>query len=955
MTRNIYALLVGIDQYPSPISPLKGCVNDITTVEAYLRGRVTQEGDQLNLLKLQNHEATRQRIINGFRQHLGQAEGQDVALFYYSGRGSQEKSPPEFWHLEANRLHETLVCWDSRTAGNWDLADKELAHLIAEVAQKNPQITIILDCSASCGGFNHLDVRCLPLDERERPLDSYLVSPERVAELFAARSLEANPTGWSILSQGRQILLAAGRDGEAAQEFWGDGKYRGAFSYFLMDTLQHANTSLTYRELLRRASAMVHSQVSTQSPQLAATNLGELDRYFLGGAIAPQTSYFSVSHHPTHGWVINGGAVHGIPQPSGLETTWLKLFPFESISEQLHQLTQAIGEAEVTQVLPQLSEVRLRGVADLAPDETFKAIVTSLPLPALAVWLEGEATGVELARQALQEARPERQPSLYLRETSELTTAAFCLLAQDGQYLITKPRDQRPLLSPIIGYTPQTALQAIQYLEHIARWTNTAQLSTPATGSLPSDAVQMQIYQDDQEIEDSQIRLAYKYENGQWQQPSFRVKLTNTSQERLYCTLLDLTESYAISPALLPGVWLQPGEEIWTLRGQPAYLQVPQDLWEQGITERQDLLKLIVSTAEFDSMLLQQSKLDQPDDSSRVPIGVTRQPLGATRGPIGGTRGLSSTTINRLIRRVSTREFDALPEGGEYCGDWYTSQVTITTVHPRPMTPVPQLGEGVSLGAGVQLQPHPSLRATARLTTVTQVGQDLGNLMLPAILRQDPTVAQAFKFSPGRGTDPGLSILELSNVENPTVVTPEAPLVLLIDVPLRENDQLLAIAYSGESFLTLGRGQTTEHSQTAIKLEQLPEPLSQGQRHSQGSILIFFAKLVGQKQPPISDYPISATADLGAAEQVTDKTNTAPMENPNLAENPAVELAPSSSEDTPTKQTSGRGLQIGFVIGIILSLALATIVGRALQERTLEEPLPPPQQQGTSEPSGGAQ
>ncbi|MGQ4648362.1 caspase family protein [Lyngbya aestuarii] len=942
MTRKIYALLVGIDHYPSPISPLKGCVNDITTLEAYLRGRVTQEGDQLNLLKLQNQEATRQAIIEGFRQHLGQAESQDVALFYYSGRGSQEKSPPEFCHLEPNRLHETLVCWDSRTAGNWDLADKELTQLIAEVAQKNPQITIILDCSTSCGGFDHLNLRCLPLDERERPLDSYIVSRERVGELLAARSLEKNSTGWSILPQGRQVLLAASREWEAAQEFWGDGKHQGAFSYFFMDILRQANTSLTYRELFRRAAAMVHSQVGTQSPQIAVSNSSELDQHFLGGAIASQTSYFNVSHHPTHGWVINGGAAQGIPQPSDTETTWLKLFPLESTSEQLHQLIQAIGEAEVTQVLPQLSEVRLRGVADLAPEMTFKAVIISLPLPALDIWLEGEATGRELARQALQEARPEGQPSLYLRETSELTTAAFCLLAENGQYLITKPRDHRPLTSPITGYTPQTALQAIQYLEHIARWTNTAQLFTPATGSLPADAVQIQIYQDDQEIEDSQISLTCKYENGQWQQPSFRVKLTNTSQERLYCTLLGLTESYAVNPALLPGVWLPPGEEIWTLNGQPAYLQVPQDLWEQGITERQNLLKLIVSTAEFDSTLLQQGKLDQPHDA--------REPLGATRGPIGSTMGLSSTTLNRLMRRVSTRELSIFPEGEEYCGDWYTSQLTITTVYSRPMTPVPQGGEGVSLGARTQLQPHPSLQAVARLTTLSQVSQGLGNLMLPAILRQDPAVAQAFKFSSGRGTDPGLSILELSNVENPTVVTPEEPLVLWVDAPLRENEQLLAIAYSGESFLTLGRGQAREHAQAEIKLEQLPEPLSKGQHHPQGSILIFFAKLVAQKLARDSDQPVSATADLGVEEQVTDETNTTPMENPDLAETPAEEPTPSRSEDTPSEPTSGRGLQLGFVLGIILSLAVAMILGRLLWNRAQEEPPTPPQQQETIAP-----
>ena len=86
MTRNIYGLLVGIDEYLNPISPLKGCVNDILAVKAYLEGRVTTDGYQLHLRTLLNQEATRQSLIDGFRQHLCQAGSEDVAFFYYAGK-----------------------------------------------------------------------------------------------------------------------------------------------------------------------------------------------------------------------------------------------------------------------------------------------------------------------------------------------------------------------------------------------------------------------------------------------------------------------------------------------------------------------------------------------------------------------------------------------------------------------------------------------------------------------------------------------------------------------------------------------------------------------------------------------------------------------------------------------------------------------------------------------------
>jgi len=176
MTRNLYALLVGINEYPEPVSRLSGCVNDILAVEEYLKERVAKDGCQLHLHKLLDQQATRQAIIDGFRQHLCQAGSNDIALFYYSGHGGQATTPKEFEHLEPDLLQETLICYNSRTKGGWDLADKELGYLIAQVAKNNPHICIILDsCHSGSGTKDPLletKVRRGSIDRRERPLDS---------------------------------------------------------------------------------------------------------------------------------------------------------------------------------------------------------------------------------------------------------------------------------------------------------------------------------------------------------------------------------------------------------------------------------------------------------------------------------------------------------------------------------------------------------------------------------------------------------------------------------------------------------------------------------------------------------------------------------------------------------------------------------------------------------------
>jgi hypothetical protein len=701
MTRNIYALLVGIDHYPSPVSPLKGSVNDVLAVAGYLRERVAEDGYTLHIHMLLDQQATRQAIIDGFREHLCQAGRNDVALFYYSGHGSQEESPPEFWHLEPDRLDETLVCWDSRLESGWDLADKELAQLIAEVAEKHPHIVAILDCCHSGSGTRNdlqdTTVRWVPSSKRKRPVNSFIFSLENANQLYASRNPDENPSDWFVLPEGEYILLAACRDTEEAREYYGNNQYRGVFSYFLMDTLQRTNGNLTYRDLFKRTNALVRSKVTAQSPQLEATNSSYLDQPFLGGAIAQRHPYFTVSYRNTQGWVIDGGSVHGIPAVSGEETTKLALFSFNSTAEQLRQLSQTLAIAEVVEVLPQLSRLNVsQGQENLDSKQVYKAVITTLPLPPIGVCIQGDERGVALARQAIQEASLGQQPSLYVREVAESEQAEFRLLACDRQYVITRPLDGRLLVAPIGGYSPESAAQAIQSLEHIARWTNIATLSTPAISRIRSDAVKIQVYQGNSEITQPQIRLEYKYENGNWHQPTCRVKLINTSDESLYCTLLNLTERYAVSAALLPagGIWLEPGQEAWVLEGKPIYVNVPKELLEQGIRECKDILKLLVCTTEFDATLLEQEKLD---------LALTRSSRDIPR-----TNVRVRSTLNRLMNRIQTRDMSDRNQKEDLWDDWVSNEVMITTVWPQLTTPVTNADEGIASRARMELQNTPA-------------------------------------------------------------------------------------------------------------------------------------------------------------------------------------------------------------------------------------------------------
>ncbi|MFB2897443.1 caspase family protein [Aerosakkonemataceae cyanobacterium BLCC-F50] len=883
MAKNIYALLVGIDNYhpvsvPS-ISSLKGCVNDIKAVEAYLRERIVKDSgwklmEPINFpWILLNQDATRQAIINGFEQHLCNADSEDVVLFYYSGHGAQEKTPQEFWELEADRLNETLVCYDSRTEGGRDLADKELAYLISKVARNNPRVIIFLDCCHSGSGTRDLSpetlVRRSAVDSRERPLDSFIFANDRAAlsELLTTTpNIEKKTTGL-VLPKGKHVLFSACRDYELAKEYQAeDGEYRGAFSYFLLQTLERTNGNITYRDLARNINALVSGKVKDQSPQVEATDPEDLDKPFLGGAIKERPLYFTLTYSKNEQtWVIDGGNLHGIPKSSDGGDTLLAFFPMGSTTEQLHKLSQALGEVQVTQVLPHRSKVKvISGNENLSETQSYWAVVTSLPLPQLKIYIKGdrsEKKGINLVRQALLTAAPNKKPSLYVREVDEPQEANYYLLVSRGQYSIRQPDDNRLLVTPIpensnsTNYTDEDAVKVICRLEHIARWNNILQLSTPATSRIKTDDVEMEIIllsgreetsptDADGKISSSEMRVEYTYEDGKWRSPEIQIKLTNHSDKKLYCNVVNLSESFAVDVPFFEqtsSILLEPkgaGNASVIKSFEDLNFEIPNNLLAQGVSEYKEILKLIVCTTEFNASLLNQDGL------------TLHQP---TR--FGGEyRG----TLNRLMNAVNTRE--AVRAKGKY-DDWMTKEVTITIVRPQDAKEI-KSDRNISLQNGVvEVLSHPSLKAKVNLTTVPQASRDLGNLILPPILRQQPRITQPFHFTNSRGTDPGLCALELSDVKDYKVVTSKQPLKLLVNTKLADNEHILPLAYDGEFFLPLGRGKRRKDGRTEIILERLPKPTASS-RSLQGSIRIFFEKVASQNLGKPFEYPILAAVDF---------------------------------------------------------------------------------------------
>ncbi len=281
MANRFFALLVGIDRYANPHQAphLRGCVADVEGTQALLISRFGVPAEQICLLTSSmdapNDSATlptRANIVAGWKEHFAQAGSGDVVFFHYSGHGSQARSSDPH---EPDGYDETIVPYDSRTAGVYDIADKELAMLIQGVEQQGAQVLVFLDCCHAGSGTRALTaaaVRTCPADHRSRPRDTYLPGTRG----WKATRRDA-PSGW--LPLGKHLLLAACRDDELSYEYRapGERQWHGVASYFFHRALAVAHQDISWARIHDQVLTQVHAIYPAQTPQLEGPKPTDID------------------------------------------------------------------------------------------------------------------------------------------------------------------------------------------------------------------------------------------------------------------------------------------------------------------------------------------------------------------------------------------------------------------------------------------------------------------------------------------------------------------------------------------------------------------------------------------------------------------------------------------------------------------------------------------------------
>ncbi|HHC73513.1 MAG TPA: caspase family protein, partial [Thiothrix sp.] len=486
----VYALVVGINQYLGNVPNLGGCHYDASRMANVLQQRFQVKSEQLKLLL--SEAATKVAIIAGFQQHLAKAKAGDTAVFYYSGHGSQEQMPAQWWASEADRQNETLVCHDSRL-GVGDLADKELRFLIAELDAKSIKVVVIMDCCHSGDGTRDAGLI-------ESCLDDQTMVNVRLAKSFSQRrtvdnyifSETAKREGWlsdlNDMPEGEHILLSGCQDSELSKELNINGQRQGAFTHFLCTTLENTQLSLSYRNLLRKVKLQVRNLVDKQNPTCMAFKGANPDELFLGNSIQPLRLVVFTKEKQ---WWLDAGMIQGMQRG-------------DEISIYVNSADEAKSEALLTS---QLAEVQAEKSRLAIPNDkkallddktTYYAKILQRFVPKLAVAFEGDQAGINLLKAECEKIVNDETTDLL--DIVDINQCDYRILASDQAYGLLRADQAHFMFERIMDYHADSAVQILQQAQHLARWHNKLALINQ-NSRIPDNAVELVVnYQGDEYI-----------------------------------------------------------------------------------------------------------------------------------------------------------------------------------------------------------------------------------------------------------------------------------------------------------------------------------------------------------------------------------------------------------------------------------------------------------------------
>lgn len=280
---------VGINAYPD--SPLRGCVNDVLLMNKVLKSKFGFTDIKIRT----DREAKKKYIIEGLRWLVNDVPPNSVLVFQYSGHGSQSRVTDQTASSETDGFDEILIPFDHDW--DWPLRDNELGDVFKKI-KPSVRVLFIADCCFSGTLLRLENPKNLGIRNRylQPPpsrmlwnshdiLDddlNYLTS--RTEENCVVERSLRKPFIVTSNTQGNVVLISGCSDRQTSADAFFGGRYHGALTYYLAQTLVESNWSIAYQDLVTIINEKLDNEKFEQDPQLECKDelMGTL---FLGGPV----------------------------------------------------------------------------------------------------------------------------------------------------------------------------------------------------------------------------------------------------------------------------------------------------------------------------------------------------------------------------------------------------------------------------------------------------------------------------------------------------------------------------------------------------------------------------------------------------------------------------------------------------------------------------------------------
>jgi hypothetical protein len=245
---------VGINTFKNfPQNPLKGCINDVTDMAAYLQRHCGFSKSDIH--QLTNAKATADAIATGIKTLLKGLGSGDRAIFHFSGHGTQV--------MQGGKAHDTIVPYDfDYNKPTTFLTDESFTSLFAGI---NPKAHVVW-VADSCHSGNL--TRVLPAQGAAASNARFLPVPAALQAQItqAIVSSSVGPQIRAIIDKLNLSLLAACKSGEEAADTVFKGRDNGAFTHFLIANL---SAKATLNQVITKVTgALKAAKIAGQHPEV---------------------------------------------------------------------------------------------------------------------------------------------------------------------------------------------------------------------------------------------------------------------------------------------------------------------------------------------------------------------------------------------------------------------------------------------------------------------------------------------------------------------------------------------------------------------------------------------------------------------------------------------------------------------------------------------------------------